>query len=194
VAHFEGFAEGYPERDVRVRRCFADGPLVFLHVLQDLGTAGLWATMDVFRFDGDRIVEHWDNLTSVADATAMDGPSPRGGSASVADAVVAAVLDGSHFEGQLAPDFEHRLKGADPGADGLHDWLSGGRWTRVHHRMHGAGYALAVFEGQRGDQHTALWLLMALDGAQVAWLWGIADRVHPGADQPHSNGKFGFPS
>tara|TARA_R110002096_G_scaffold171490_5_gene344530 strand:- start:6564 stop:7331 length:768 start_codon:yes stop_codon:yes gene_type:complete len=62
IAFFTEFLARNAKREIRVLRCFEDGPLVFLHVIQTLNDgAAEWVTMDVFDSDSDeRIIEHWD--------------------------------------------------------------------------------------------------------------------------------------
>jgi predicted SnoaL-like aldol condensation-catalyzing enzyme len=55
---------------VNTRRVLQDGPFVVAHTEYDF--FGPKIGFDVFRFEGDRIVEHWDNLQETA------GPNPSG--------------------------------------------------------------------------------------------------------------------
>ena len=54
---------------IQTYRAFQDGDIVVLHSVY----GGAWnnskpqVVMDVFRFDGDKIVEHWDNLAAIKD-------------------------------------------------------------------------------------------------------------------------------
>lgn len=60
---------------VTVKRSVAEGDLVVLHCHQHLpgDTATDWAGIDIFRFDAHgKIVEHWDVLQVVPDASAHD--------------------------------------------------------------------------------------------------------------------------
>jgi predicted SnoaL-like aldol condensation-catalyzing enzyme len=56
---------------VDVVRVFADGDYVFTHTAYDF--FGPKIGFDIFRFEGDRIVEHWDNLQQTP-----AGPNPSG--------------------------------------------------------------------------------------------------------------------
>jgi len=57
----------YPEVKHNVKRMIADGDLVaaHVHVVFEPGTPG-FATVDIYRIKGDRIVEHWDVMQPVA--------------------------------------------------------------------------------------------------------------------------------
>lgn len=57
-----------------IKRMFADGDhvVVHYHVRRWDGDAG-FAVMDIFRIEGDRIVEHWDVVQDVTEG----GPNPN---------------------------------------------------------------------------------------------------------------------
>ncbi len=81
IAFFEPFLERNPDRDIRIVRAFEDGRYVFVQAYQSLnGGESRWVTTDLFDTDEkDRIVEHWDVISPVVDATVsghtqIDGP------------------------------------------------------------------------------------------------------------------------
>jgi len=65
----------YPHVKHAVKRIIADGDLVaaHVHVVFEPGTAG-FATVDIYRIAGDRIVEHWDVMQPVA----LEPKNPNG--------------------------------------------------------------------------------------------------------------------
>lgn len=199
IAHFESFAKDYPPIEVSVVRGFSHKSLAFIHVVQDLGKWGLWATMDLFRFEDDLIVEHWDNLTQVPDRTAFHGPStPLEATADTAERVrqfvERALLKGWRrpLLKALGADFEHRVVGAEPGVEGLVGWFERWQFARLHHVMAADGFAVVVLEGHLDEAHRCLWLLFRIEDDHIGWLWGIDDAVRARQDQPHANGKFGY--
>ena len=79
IDYFERMAREYPGKRVTVHRSVAEGDLVVLHCHQrwpgetSTDTANDWAGIDIFRFDTHgKIVEHWDVLQVVPDASAHD--------------------------------------------------------------------------------------------------------------------------
>ena len=71
---FLGFLrEKFPDSHSEIKRAFADGDYVILHVhaVREPGTRGN-AIIDIFKLENGKIVEHWDVLQPVPEKPAND--------------------------------------------------------------------------------------------------------------------------
>ncbi len=77
IAGFEKFLaflrEKFPASHSEIKRVFADGDYVILHVhaVREPGTRGA-AIVDIFRLENGKIVEHWDVRQEVPEKAAND--------------------------------------------------------------------------------------------------------------------------
>jgi predicted SnoaL-like aldol condensation-catalyzing enzyme len=70
-ALIEFLKKNFPEARSEVKRVFADGDYVLLHVhsIRQPGTRGR-AIMDLFRFENGKIEEHWDVIQEIPETAA----------------------------------------------------------------------------------------------------------------------------
>ncbi len=63
--------EKYPKSHSEIKRVFADGDYVILHVhaIREPGTRGM-AVVDIFRLENGKVVEHWDVHEDIIDKPA----------------------------------------------------------------------------------------------------------------------------
>jgi predicted SnoaL-like aldol condensation-catalyzing enzyme len=75
IEGFKGFLgflrEKFPDSRSEIKRAFADGDYVILHVhsVREKGTRGR-AIVDIFRLENGKIVEHWDVVQEIPEKAA----------------------------------------------------------------------------------------------------------------------------
>jgi predicted SnoaL-like aldol condensation-catalyzing enzyme len=194
---------------VRTLRLIEDDDHVVAHSEYEL--FGPAVGFDVFRFEGDQIVEHWDNLSERAlrpnpsGRTQLDGPTEvvdlglTAANKRLVGAFVATVLIDQQFD--RAPAFvdgfiQHNTQIADglPAlAVALHLRAMNGSAT-VYHKIHkvlGEGnFVLTVSEGTLGRKPTAFYDLFRVADGRIAEHWDVLETIPPRELWAHRNGKF----
>ncbi|HET9126133.1 MAG TPA: nuclear transport factor 2 family protein [Solirubrobacteraceae bacterium] len=66
--------DGSPEARFEIQRVLVDGDLAMVHVRASRPGAPETAVVDIYRFEEDRIVEHWDVLQPVPDHPVSQHP------------------------------------------------------------------------------------------------------------------------
>lgn len=195
---------------VNIVRAFSDGDFVFGHTEYDFSTRRIG--FEVFRFEGDQTVEHWDNIQprqgpNSAGHSMVDGPTePTDLDRTEANRrLVRTFVETAQVGGRLeAIDemvaggayVEHHPFGRD-GAQALRTRLEAERsgpqpvvYQRVHRVLAQGSFALAVSEGTRGGTHTAFYDLYRVAAGRLAEHWDTIEAVAPPEEWKHGNGKF----
>jgi len=209
AALFKRLAESNPR--VNITRIFSDGDYVFGHTEYDFSTRRIG--FEVFRFEGDYTVEHWDNIQS------RKGPNKSGhsmvdGATEVADlektetnreivkSFIEEVMINQQFERlnayiDEAHYIEHNPRSTD-GFASLQSMLaeelteSQFRINYEHnHRILAEGnFVLSVCEGYFDRVHTAFYDLFRVADDKIVEHWDTTEAVPPLSDWNNDNGKF----
>ncbi|NNF76434.1 MAG: hypothetical protein HKN05_00260 [Rhizobiales bacterium] len=190
---------------VNIVRVFSDGDYVFGHTEYDFSTRRIG--FEVFRFEGEHAVEHWDNIQPRL------GPNPSGhsmvdGPAEVADlgqtennrAMARSFIEQVLIERQLenleqfiedAPFIEHNPAMVD-GVAALRSTLEGSAivYQKLHRVLAEGNFALCVSEGRRDGVHTSFYDLFRLSGGKIVEHWDTTEKVPPASEWKNDNGKF----
>ncbi|MEZ9525598.1 nuclear transport factor 2 family protein [Enterovibrio norvegicus] len=194
---------------VEIIRIFSDGDYIFAHTEYDFSSEKI--CFEVFRFEGDKTVEHWDNL-QLKHAPNASGHSMTDGSTQVTDialtesnratinAFVQDVLinkqahlmldymnanNYTEHNPQLSDDIDSLIAAlgtADQPATLLYE---------THHRTLAEGnFVLSVCEGFRMGEHTAFYDLYRLENGKIVEHWDTVETVPPRSVWNNENGKF----
>lgn len=202
---YHDMSHDYGYRDVVVYRAFAGDDTAFLHVLQDLGDGGIWLVMVFLRFEGDKIVEQWDNATEVANLSlaqgflggpaAPDGLEDTAQTAAQASSIVQALIDNEPISSAGA--FDHRKFRHHDQGEGLRafpaEWFDGRShysYNNVHRVVCSQNFAALLSEGSVDGQPAAITDLFRCEQGLVVEHWGIVETIGAADDAAHSNGKF----
>lgn len=198
----------------KVIRAFQDGDYVFLHTQYDF--FGPKAGFDIFRFEEGKIVEHWDNLQSIAPAnpsgrTQFDGPTKVRdlektdlNKRIVADFVDTILVKGdlqkiSQFIGENEEDYlQHNPNIAD-GLSGLNSALTALAkqgmpviYSQNHIVLGEGNFVLSVSEGTFLNEHVAFYDLFRLHDGMIVEHWDTIEAIPAEKDRKNGNGKFNF--
>ncbi len=189
---------------VNLVRVFSDGDYVFAHTEYDFATRRIG--FEIFRFQGNHAVEHWDNIQprrgpNASGRSMVDGPTEATDlEATEANrarvrAFVEEVLVGRRLERLdefVADDLVQHSPSLSDGREALRALLETGRvtTTRLHRVLAEGCFALAVSEGERDGVHTAFYDLYRVHAGRLVEHWDTVEAVPPAAEWKNTNGKF----
>ena len=213
LAGFGAVLQALPKGSAKVNtvRVFQDGEFVFAHT--EYNFFGPKIGFDIFRFEGGKIVEHWDNLQETpakpnpSGRTMIDGPAVAADLDKTAanKKLVAAFVDDILVNGRL-----DRLAGYYDG-DNYHqhnpqiaDGLSGlgaalqamakAGVTMKYHKVHkvlGEGnFVLVASEGEFAGKPSAFYDLFRVANGKIAEHWDTIETIPPRAEWKNANCKF----
>jgi len=209
AALFKRLAKTSPR--VHIVRVFADGDYVFAHTEYDFATRRIG--FEVFRFEQEHAVEHWDNIQprrgpNASGHSMVDGPTESvdldltQANRSFVQAFVEEVLIGRRIE-----RLGHYIHGDaftqhDPGLEdgieavqqALRETSPEGRpvveYERVHRVLAEGSFVLAVSEGFLAGVHSSFYDLFRVAQGMIVEHWDTIEAVPPRSEWKNDNGKF----
>ena len=209
AALFKRLSKSSPR--VNIVRIFSDGDFVFGHTEYDFSSARVG--FEVFRFEGDYAVEHWDNIQprkgpNLSGHTMVDGPvdvTDRERTESNRQRVCAFIEEVlvnrqlsrlSHFIDE-ANFTEHNPNSSD-GLPALQAALSAPspseppmmQYDRLHRLLAEGNFVLSISEGSRNGVHTAFYDLFRVANGMLVEHWDTTEAIPPRSEWKNNNGKF----
>jgi predicted SnoaL-like aldol condensation-catalyzing enzyme len=200
-----------PKGSARVRtvRLIEDDDHVVAHTEYEL--FGPAVGFDVFRFEGDMIVEHWDNLSerslipNPSGRTQLDGPTEivdrelTAANKRLVESFVRTVLIEQQFVkagGFVDGYIQHNTRIGDglPALAVALQHLAMRGSAIVYHTIHkvlGEGnFVLTASEGMLGRKPTAYYDLFRVADGRIVEHWDVLDTIPPRDSWANQNGKF----
>ncbi len=197
--------EGSYGKNIRV---FEDGDYVVTH--NEYNFFGPKVGFDIFRFEDGLIVEHWDNLTPIAEDLNPSGRSQLDGTTKLVDmdktnankALVKGFVNDVLMGG--APEkiteyvsteeyLQHNTGVAD-GLDGLGAALEEAGMPMVYSENHfvfGQGnFVLAASEGEFLGEHVSFYDLFRVEDGKIVEHWDVIEPIADESTWMNDNGKF----
>ena len=195
---------------VNLVRLFSDGDYVFAHTEYDFGSHRVG--FELFRFEGDQTVEHWDNIQ------ARKGPNPAGhsmvdGPTQIFDleltefnrqhvhSFIEDVVINNQLE-QLSDYVDENYTEHNPQLnDGLYA-LRGAlanssangetkiRYETLHRVLAEGNFVMSVSEGFVSDVHTSFYDLFRLENEKLVEHWDTTEAIPVQSEWKNDNGKF----
>ena len=209
AALFKRLSKSSPR--VNIVRVFSDGDYVFAHTEYDFSSSRIG--FEVFRFEGDLTVEHWDNIQS------RKGPNPSGHTM-VDGPTEATDLDRTESNREIVRSFveevlikgqldkldhyidddcytEHNPRIGD-GQSALRSALSDPasndgitiQYDRIHRLLAEGNFVLSVSEGALNGVHSSFYDLYRVAHGKLVEHWDTTEAIAPRSEWKNDNGKF----
>ena len=206
---FKQLAKSSPR--VNIVRIFSDGDYVFAHTEYDFEHSNIG--FEIFRFEGDYAVEHWDNIQlrkglNPSGHTMVDGSSKitdlkeTENNRKIIEAFVNDVLIDNHLdllEHYINKNYytEHNPHFSDDLLD-LHSSLSSSSSSEnirtTYHKCHRilaeGNFVLSVCEGSYNNNHSSFFDLYRMESGSIVEHWDTTETIPPLSEWKNSNGKF----
>jgi predicted SnoaL-like aldol condensation-catalyzing enzyme len=208
AALFKRLSKSAPR--VNIVRIFSDGDYVFGHTEYEFSSSRVG--FEVFRFEGDQTVEHWDNIQprlgpNLSAHSMVDGET------------LASDLDKTDINRELVRDFvtkvliagqtqalsqficesytEHNPRLED-GLQSLQaaltsvqpDKRANIQYQKLHRLLAQGNFVLSVCEGVLNERHTSFYDLYRLENEMIVEHWDTTETVPARSEWNNDNGKF----
>jgi predicted SnoaL-like aldol condensation-catalyzing enzyme len=215
LARFGAVVAALPPGSAKVDtvRVFQDGDFVFAHTSYNF--FGPKIGFDIFRFEGGKIVEHWDNLQETPTSanpsghTMIDGPTEAtdldktdANKALVRSFVDDILVNGrmdklaGYYDGdsytQHNPQIGDGLSGLGAALKAMAANGITMKYSTIHKVLGQGNFVLTVSEGTFGGEPKSFYDLFRVENGKIAEHWDTIEAIPPKSEWKNQNGKFGF--
>lgn len=193
-------------------RAFEDGDYVVLHSIYNFAGKGAQVAFDIFRFENDKIAEHWDNCENIAPAN-LSGHTQTDGATEVVDLdnteankkmcekfIKEAIIGGK--TSKLLKYIKHgdyiqhnihitdRIRGLVFASIALSKADIKVTYNRLHMVLGQGNFVIAIAEGSFNKIPTVFYDLWRVEDGKLAEHWDILESIPDDSTWAHNNGKF----
>jgi predicted SnoaL-like aldol condensation-catalyzing enzyme len=195
---------------VDIKRIIEDGDYVALH--SDYNFFGEKVGFDVFRFEKDKIIEHWDNLQkrptkTVSGHTMTDGPTEikdldkTDANKELVQNFVQDILRGGKTDKRMQyiskeiytqhnPNIGDGLSGLDQALESMARQGITWKYDTIHKVIGQGDFVLTMSEGQFGGKHVAFYDLFRVENRKIVEHWDVIQDIPARENWKNQNGKF----
>lgn len=213
LAGFGALLQALPNGSARVNtvRAFQDGDYVVAHT--DYNFFGPKIGFDIFRFENDQIVEHWDNLQPTpaqpnpSGHTMLDGHTEikNLGKTEANKTLVRSFVEDILVNGQMAklqgyfngdkyiqhnPQIGDGLSGLGAALGAMAKQGITMKYDKIHLVLGSGNLVLTASEGTFGGKPTVFYDLFRVENGQIAEHWDTIETVPAKSEWKNQNGKF----
>lgn len=208
------FLQEIPKNSLKVNtiRIFQDGDYVFAHTSYDY-SSGHEIGFDIFRFEEDKIVEHWDNLQETPSKASPSGHTMIDGATEIKDLdkteinkifvknfvedilvngrmeKLAGYFDGDNYI-QHNPQIPDNLSGLGATLEELGKQGIFLKYDKIHKVLGEGNFVLVISEGHFGKVYSAFYDLFRVENGKIAEHWDVIEPIAPKENWKNNNGKF----
>lgn len=177
---------------VEIVRLFEDGDYVFGHTIYNFASERVG--FEVFRYEGDQVVEHWDNIQarigSMVDGSTeiLDLDRTEENRQTVEQFIKEIFIKKSFskYENYLNKDHFTENSTFLP----LREKSEEMQYTINHRLLAEGNFVLSVSEGDNKGVHSSFYDLFRLENGKVVEHWDTLEKIPPKSEWQNDNGKF----
>lgn len=190
---------------VNIVRIFSDGDFIFAHTEYDFSESNIG--FEIFRFEGKKTVEHWDNIqlrkgpnesgnTMVDGETKVTDYDKTDGNRDIINSFVTNVLIEKQFsklKNYIDNNYIEHSPQIGNGLSDLYSLLSAPdsiRYNKNHRILAEGNFVLSVCEGTTNEKHTSFFDLFRIVKDKIVEHWGTTEEIPPMSEWKNDNGKF----